>query len=449
MFNSLNKIGVLALFKLKSSVFLSLLAIFLIGCGGGGNSSQNDSNPKECNSTASNCHTVSFYDEDLSLIETQLVKEGQIDPSKLLSGVWYRANENLQITSYTLTDNVSFYEAPNVIEITDQAELNAMRNKLDGRYVLLNDIALDGSKKGFSSSEGWEPIGNAANPFTGILNAKHHVISGLWVKKPNADDIGLFGYTVNAKIKNLGVKTAEGKEVAGLSNIGVIVGHSYSSSIINSYSEGNLSGTGPSIAGIVGYSINNNISNGYFKGNSNAGYTSGGIAGSADGTTIINSYSLGSVKSNTTNAGGIVGWAKSGVMIKNSYSMASISGKQRTGGILGYAIANSSVTLKNNAAVNPSITVVDSPNTNIHRIVGTIEATSYILSNNFALESMSVNGRTVSEGNEKDGKNKADIKFKQQSTYENELGWGFGDDDENPWKMDENGGYPYLYWEKR
>ena len=112
-------------------------------------------------------------------------------------------------------------------------------------------------------------------------------------------------------------------------------------------------------------------------------------------------------------------------------------------------MSSGDITLKNNAAVNPFITVGDSPDVIVHRIAGVIEEPSFALSNNFALESMHINGKTVNGSSELDGTNKTDEQFKRQSTYEDKLGWGFGANDENPWNMDENNTYPYLYWEKR
>jgi hypothetical protein len=45
------------------------------------------------------------------------------------------------------------------------------------------------------------------------------------------------------------------------------------------------------------------------------------------------------------------------------------------------------------------------------------------------------------------------LELETRSTYENDingdglggLGWKFGDDNDNPWKI--NGSYPYLYWQ--
>jgi hypothetical protein len=77
------------------------------------------------------------------------------------------------------------------------------------------------------------------------------------------------------------------------------------------------------------------------------------------------------------------------------------------------------------------------------------------ISNNFALDTMTVSGRT--NGNA--GTSKTITELKTQSTYSNPingdgyggLGWKFGDDDDNPWKIDptKNDGLPYLYWENR
>jgi hypothetical protein len=52
------------------------------------------------------------------------------------------------------------------------------------------------------------------------------------------------------------------------------------------------------------------------------------------------------------------------------------------------------------------------------------------------------------------GTDKTDTELKTQTTYSNAtasggLGWLFGNDDLNPWKIEagKNNGYPYLYWQ--
>ncbi|MDR0747576.1 MAG: hypothetical protein LBE89_06775, partial [Helicobacteraceae bacterium] len=95
----------------------------------------------------------------------------------------------------------------------------------------------------------------------------------------------------------------------------------------------------------------------------------------------------------------------------------------------------------NNAAINQTVSASTS---GVNKIVGGSSGTT---SNNFALSTMTVIG-TVS-GNA--GAAKSDADFKTRSTYETGLGWKFGNDVLNPWKIDanKNDGYPYLYWENR
>ena len=74
------------------------------------------------------------------------------------------------------------------------------------------------------------------------------------------------------------------------------------------------------------------------------------------------------------------------------------------------------------------------------------------ISNNFALIGMTVTGDTSMADS---GVDKTDDDFKDQSTYSaavngdglGGLGWRFGNDDANPWKMPAGGGYPILYWQ--
>ncbi|MDR0666805.1 MAG: hypothetical protein LBF71_05255, partial [Campylobacteraceae bacterium] len=142
MLSSATNFKVLSLIKLKSYISLSaLLAFFLsfslIGCGG-----------KDSNSGGSEPSTfsVSFYDENLSFLEKQSVAEGIINPSSIITGTWYKAGENTSVTSHDLVSNVTFYAVSNVIEITDQTELDNIRTNLGGKYILLDNITLDDDK---------------------------------------------------------------------------------------------------------------------------------------------------------------------------------------------------------------------------------------------------------------------------------------------------------------
>lgn len=77
--------------------------------------------------------------------------------------------------------------------ITNEEELNNIRNDLDGVYVLANNIVLD-------KYTDWTPIGTEYEPFRGRLYGNYNTISGLAMNATIGDDdrektlIGLFGY---------------------------------------------------------------------------------------------------------------------------------------------------------------------------------------------------------------------------------------------------------------
>ena len=77
------------------------------------------------------------------------------------------------------------------------------------------------------------------------------------------------------------------------------------------------------------------------------------------------------------------------------------------------------------------------------------------MSNNFALTTMTAPGdaKFNSADTRYHGVGKTLTQLKQQSTYSGTIigdgvggiGWKFGNDDDNPWKMPSGGGYPILY----
>jgi hypothetical protein len=494
------------LFSLRSrhSLFSFLLAFLFsliltgcadeesVGCGSG-------------NSDTRDYYTVRLYDANLELSRSINVEKGQTVnlrqiakdysvPSSLYvidnlthtaSDISYSVKADVSITS-----DMNLYAAPNVKEIRTEKELDAIRSDLGGSYILLNDIMLTSATLG---ANGWKPISG----FTGVLNGNGCKISGLWTNQPSTTHVGFFKTISNAEIKNLGVVIDNSKGgVRGFSIVGGIAGHVTSSSITNSYSIGDVSGTHEivgTIGGIAGklFSYSNitnsyskgyisgrefvggivgevdlycNIANSYSTGDINGGSSTGGIVGSViRSSSIANSYSTGRIigKANT---GGIAG-AIYGSSIKNSYSTGDVNGSVGVGGITGMALTSSVTnsystgriggssseiggivggafdsTIQYNAAINPLV----SGNSKTNRIAGTMSSNSKV-SNNFASNTMSVKGKSTT-GSEGDGKLVTD--FLSQSTYE-KLKWQFGSNDNAPWKIEKhkNNGSPYLYWQ--
>jgi hypothetical protein len=294
-------------------------------------------------------------------------------------------------------------------------------------------------------------IGDALNRFTGIFNGDFNNITNLWINSPYTN-IGFFSSVENATIRNLNIKAAEDKGIRGVGYIGGITGYAERSNITNSCFAGNINGN-IGIGGIVGRIEYSSITNSCSAGNVNGSNQVGGIAGSVIESSITNSYSTVNVNGKSF-ISGIAGYI-SVSNITNSYSIGSISGNQYIGGIVGFT--QDAVTIQNNVAINPSIT----GEMYVNRVFGSFRD-NIIISNNFALDTMvggvKYDGVTNSFLNSSDAKNhgidKTQIELKTRSTYENDeasggLGWKFGSNNDNPWKIDpnKNNGYPYLYWQ--
>jgi hypothetical protein len=325
----------------------------------------------------------------------------------------------------------------NFKEIRTEIDLNNIRYNLSCNYILLEDITLNTT---IDAVRGWIPIGNETNRFSGIFDGNGHKISGLWIDT-QTDNAGLFGYIHTAQIKNLGVEIDNQKGgIKGQNYVGGIAGYFGYSNIANSYSNGSISGNN-NIGGIAGYDIYSSITNSYSNGNISGNNNIGGIAGYIYDSKIANSYSNGDINGN--NAGGIAGHVYGGNITK-SYSNGSIGGSN-VGGIVGSVVGiagnTHSVTIQYNVALNPSIDT--KAYVHMGRIVGNIGMNS-VVSDNFALETMTVKGNIVSDSNS-NGAGKSKDELKEQSTYES-LGWSFGNDDTSPWKM--HGDYPTFYWQK-
>jgi hypothetical protein len=425
-------------------LFLALILFMLAGCGN--NSEENKISP-----AASTYHTVSFYDSNLDLIQTRSVANGTV--IDLTAQAWYKADGDTALESYAVNESVNFYEMAGVMEIANQSGLNGIRDNLSGYFILTNDIALTNGD-GFDA-QGWLSIGSYDTPFSGILNGNGHVISGLWINRANTDRNnqynGLFSSIVNGAVKNLGVETSD-EGIQGYISIGIITGAMRNSTISNSYAAGSISGFS-FVGGIVGTATTTaKIERSYSAANvytkaSNAG----GIAGVLQGgySTITDSYTTGNVTAGTLYAstglyaGGIAGNAASYALINNCYAEGNINGYQYVGGIAGNIGNTSNVT--NSAAVNGLI----SGTLSVGAIVG--ESTSTNIKNNFALDFIDIRGSFTSGSA---GILKVKSALQAQQTYSDDingdglggLGWKFGSNDTNPWRMSENG-YPKLYWE--
>ena len=224
---------------------------------------------------------------------------------------------------------------------------------------------------------GFSPIGeNEHSPtwgiaFTGSYNGKGYKIDSLYINRPSASGIALFGnvcgfdysggdsslidsiYMTNVDITGANSvgsvvgyvndrTTISNSHSTGIVNgssaVGGLVGISTQSVIDSSYSTVMVTGAGGEVGGLVGINgsnakINFSYSSGKVIGVENC---IGGLAGkSVNGAFVINCYSTGEVNSTGQKVGGLVGWCD-GTMLYNSYSTSSVSGgNSAVGGLVG------------------------------------------------------------------------------------------------------------------
>ena len=246
--------------------------------------------------------------------------------------------ENKESQAYTLISNAS--------------ELNDIRNDLSGYYVLAADIDLDAYKTG----SGWDPIGNGTEDpssadqypqaFKGILDggANKHEIKNLKINRPAKTNVGLFGVTDLATIRNLNIKneTVEGYKAVG-SVVGMTVNETF---LINIHTHRDkVIAQTDQAGGLVG-KFQGFIFEAVNESEVEGGNHIGGIVGEVYGESshIIKAENRGGVNdegkiAGSEGLGGIVGEMKGKyVYINNSFSsgkITSISQGQSIGGLFG------------------------------------------------------------------------------------------------------------------
>src|SRR3989344_4518603 len=232
------------------------------------------------------------------------------------------------------------------VQISTCQQLQDIRNNvvggfITGDYILTNNIDCSATSNPSSplwnGGAGFIPIGNSSRQFNGTFNGNNYAISNLYINRPSENYVGLFGVAVNSNMKNVGLVNVN---IAGVSDIGSLVGRNNGGEITNSYATGSVKGHwfgfGLNIGGLVGWSNGGNISNSYSTANVNGDGFVGGLVGWSNGGNISNSFSTGSVNG-SSGIGGLVGRNDVGgngefPYIINSYSTGSVTGPWFAGG---------------------------------------------------------------------------------------------------------------------
>ena len=217
-------------------------------------------------------------------------------------------------------------------------------------YELTADLDFDTNGNGMADSgdtywnngAGWTPIGGEgtlssgslfvlSNPYLSIFEGNGYTISHLFIDTDTADLSGLFGYTLLASIRNVGLIDVE-VDVESTGLAAGLVAFNFAE-IRTSYVTGQVSGK-ENVGGLVG--INHSIGEvrGCYATSRVTGEDDvGGLVGDNRGI-LAASYATGQV-SGVTEAGGLVGTNQSDGEVQASYATGPVSAASNGGGLVG------------------------------------------------------------------------------------------------------------------
>ncbi|MEF8875019.1 MAG: hypothetical protein V5A88_10210, partial [Candidatus Thermoplasmatota archaeon] len=194
-------------------------------------------------------------------------------------------------------------------QIYDWYDLNDTRGNLGADYIMMNDLDQDtaGYDELVNTTDGWNPIGNENNYFTGTFDGNRFKIKDLYIDRRNTDYVGLFSYMgSNANIVYLGLESVN---ITGGNNVGGLIGGN-GGYVYGSFVHGSITGNNY-VGGLVGYATTDDTS-------------------SID---VNNSYMIGSVDG-TDYVGGLIGYSAD-ALASYCYSTASVTGSSNVGPLIG------------------------------------------------------------------------------------------------------------------
>lgn len=267
---------------------------------------------------------------DLSFCRRDLLKTGSIT---LVGATGLIQSVDAQSTSGPTGDPT---------EIRDWHDLDAVRQNLDGDYIIVND--LDQTTAGYDEhvgnpAEGWNPIGevdrNAVEftSFTGQIDGNGHKITGLQINRPKETDLGLFAMIgEKTTISNLILTELD---VTGKEFVGGVVGTNGSGTLTKLLANGEVTGEG-FIGGVVGKN-SGTVSKSGFRGNVTGEEWIGGLVGwNLEGASVSESWFRGEVAGAEGVAGLIGTMTNDGGTLRESWASGNVNSDNKAGGLVGY-----------------------------------------------------------------------------------------------------------------
>ncbi len=231
-------------------------------------------------------------------------------------------NSTSNPVNYTFTDSLDYftdyywtlvlYDADNEISILDftfktRPDMDGLGTE-DNPYLIssLNDLVMISSDTYFwdkhllqttnidasettemNQQNGFSPIGNDDQPFTGSYDGQNYSISNLYISRPSTSYVALFGYTNSATISNLGIADAD---IVGDNYVGLLTAYASSTTLSKSYSTGSVTGN-EKVGGLVGEANFSSIINSYAASLvTGSGDYVGGLLAFDSSSTVSNSF---------------------------------------------------------------------------------------------------------------------------------------------------------------
>jgi len=297
-------------------------------------------------------------------------------------------------------------------------------------FIQVTDIDAS-STSNWNGGVGFSPIGNDSNTFTGNYDGQDFSIDGLFINRSSTGYVGLFGKISGAEIKNLDIANLN---ITGWFAAGSLVGNLENSNIESCNVTGVISFE-QSSGGLIGTATGSStITNCSAVCDITGTELNGGLIGTiGDDVIISRCFSSGSIANSGPRAGGLVG--RSTGTINNSYSTSNVSGSHTVGGLVGSHYYGSRIRKCYSAG----------------SVIGTINEGGLVgiaypsTSCSNSLWDYEASGVSYSEK----GIGKSTSEMQTASTFTN-VGWDFagetanGTDDYWAINLAENGGYPNL-----
>jgi M26 IgA1-specific Metallo-endopeptidase N-terminal region. len=192
-----------------------------------------------------------------------------------------------------------------------------MIDNMASHYILINDInASITSTWSDGLGDGFMPVGNMNNMFTGSLDGSGYAITDLYISRSGTDDIALFGYVNGARISDLHLQNVN---ITGGSGVASLIYWCEDTEVDQVSATGDVyySTYGAGLIASVNYG--STVTDSWADVDLHGGNVVGGIAyGVLNSASIVRCYSVGLVPSQAL-SGGIAAQSSGGIITDSFY----------------------------------------------------------------------------------------------------------------------------------